>query len=103
MRTVALRRRHRPSPRPLGATPSSPTRAVQAVEALVGQELISRTRCAVALTPAGESWYEIAKAALRQLQAGTEAVSAAPGLCRPARHRRKRPDRRGPARTAVLT
>ncbi len=74
---VAEKRSFVDAARALGATPSSTTRAVQAVEALVGQELISRTRRAVALTPAGESYYEIAKAALRQLQAGTEAVSRA--------------------------
>ncbi len=74
---VAEKRSFVDAARALGATPSSTTRAVQAVEALVGQELVSRTRRAVALTPAGESYYEIAKAALRQLQAGTEAVSRA--------------------------
>lgn len=72
---VAEKRSFVDAARAMGATPSSTTRAVQAVEALVGQELVSRTRRAVALTPAGESYYEIAKTALRQLQAGTEAVS----------------------------
>ncbi len=74
---VAEKRSFVDAARALGATPSSTTRAVQAVEALVGQELVSRTRRAVALTPAGETYYDIAKAALRQLQAGTEAVSRA--------------------------
>jgi DNA-binding transcriptional LysR family regulator len=64
---VAERLSYVAAARATGMSPSGVTRAVQAVEAAMGQELLSRSHRSVSLTPAGEAYYDLARSALRQL------------------------------------
>jgi DNA-binding transcriptional LysR family regulator len=72
---VAERRSFVEAARALGTTPSTVTRAVQAVESLIGQELVSRTRRFTSLTPAGEAYYETVHVALRHLKQGADVLA----------------------------
>jgi DNA-binding transcriptional LysR family regulator len=63
--------------RSTGMSASGVTRAIQGVEAVVGHQLVSRSQRSVSLTPAGEAYYRVAKAALRQLSGANEALSQA--------------------------
>lgn len=64
---VAERLSYVAAARGTGMSPSGVTRAVQAVEAAMGHELLTRSHRNVSLTPAGEAYYDLARAALRQL------------------------------------
>ncbi|MET0290377.1 MAG: LysR family transcriptional regulator [Pseudoxanthomonas sp.] len=64
---VAERSSYVAAARGIGMSPSGVTRAIQAVEVAMGHALVSRSHRHVSLTPAGEAYYEVAKAALRQL------------------------------------
>jgi DNA-binding transcriptional LysR family regulator len=72
---VAERRSFVDAARSLGTTPSTVTRAVQSIEALVGEELINRTQRFTSLTPAGEAFYDVAKGVVNLLKDGTDALS----------------------------
>jgi DNA-binding transcriptional LysR family regulator len=72
---VAERRSFVEAARALGTTPSTVTRAVQAVESLIGQQLVNRTRRFTSLTPAGEAYYETVNVALRHLKQGAAVLT----------------------------
>ncbi len=79
---VAERQSYVAAARSLGMSPSGTTRAVQAVEAAIGSELVSRSHRNVSLTPAGEAYYAVAKSALRQLNQASDALARSAGELR---------------------
>lgn len=72
---VAERRSFVDAARSIGSSPSTVTRAVKSIEALVGEELINRTQRFTSLTPAGEVFYDIAKDMITRLSEGTNELS----------------------------
>lgn len=61
--------------RSTGMSTSTVTRSVQALEQVLGCELVSRSHRHASLTPAGEAYYQAVKPALRQLADAGEALA----------------------------
>ncbi|WMJ69290.1 LysR family transcriptional regulator [Stenotrophomonas sp. 24(2023)] len=57
-----------------GMSTSTVTRSVQALEQVLGSELVNRSHRHVSLTPAGEAYYQAVKPALRQLAEAAAAL-----------------------------
>ncbi|MBL8918466.1 MAG: LysR family transcriptional regulator [Myxococcaceae bacterium] len=74
---VAEERSFRKAAARLGVSAAAVSKAVQALEADVGQSLFQRSTRAVGLTPAGELFFERCRQALASVKGGRDALAAA--------------------------